>query len=255
MLQPEPVVIVGVGLLGAILGSFLNAILFRYGTGKSALHGRSACMHCGHTLGAAELVPIFSYIFLRGRCKHCRTRISPQYPLVEAAAALLAVGTWLATGEPLSFAYYLTIQLVLLFVFVYDLRHKIIPTGALVALAVLTLAPLLVVPGQEPFALLAGPLLAAPLFFFSAISGGRWMGWGDAPLMLSLGWLLGLTQGLTAFMLAFWGGALVGIGLMLAARGYTMKSEVPFAPFLIGGAWAAYFCNVDFFTALPLLLQ
>jgi prepilin signal peptidase PulO-like enzyme (type II secretory pathway) len=255
MLQPEPIILVWVALLGVILGSFLNAIIFRYHSGKSALQGRSACMHCGKVLGALELVPILSYLWLRGRCRHCHARISPQYPLVELGAGVLAVGTWLVVPDPAWFAYYFAIHLLLLFVFVYDLRHKIIPTVALVALAVLTLLPIVAGYAAAPFALVAGPILALPLFLFSALSGGRWMGWGDAPLMLSLGWLLGLSQGLTAFMLAFWSGALVGIALMLLAKGYRMKSELPFAPFLIGGAWVAYFLHVDFFPLLPLLLQ
>ena len=92
------------------------------------------------------------------------------------------------------------------------------------------------------------------------------MGWGDSALELGLGWLLGLTAGLTAFVLAFWIGAAVGIGLILIERGftptptskklvwgYTMKSEVPFAPFLIAGAALALFLDVDIFQTLPAL--
>ena len=81
------------------------------------------------------------------------------------------------------------------------------------------------------------------------------MGWGDGALQLGLGWLLGLTAGLTAFMLAFWAGAVVGILLMLFSARVTMKSEVPFAPFLIFGAACAYFLYVDFFPTLPALFH
>jgi len=77
------------------------------------------------------------------------------------------------------------------------------------------------------------------------------MGLGDGALELSLGWLLGVTAGLTALVLAFWLGAGVGIALIGAGRRYTMKSELPFAPFLIAGAWISLFLHVDFFTALP----
>jgi prepilin signal peptidase PulO-like enzyme (type II secretory pathway) len=119
-------------------------------------------------------------------------------------------------------------------------------------------------PQPEPF--LGGLLLALPLFLFSVVSGGRWMGWGDAPLQFSLGVLLGLVPGLTALALAFWVGAAVGLLLILLERltptragrvgvkGFTIRSEVPFAPFLVLGAWCVHFLHVDFFSALPLLL-
>lgn len=96
-------------------------------------------------------------------------------------------------------------------------------------------------------------MLALPLFLISVVSGGRWMGWGDSALELGLGWLLGITAGLTALVLAFWIGAAVGIGLTIARGGYTMKSEVPFAPFLIAGAALALFLDVDIFQTLPVL--
>lgn len=242
------------GALGAIVGSFLNALLFRYNTGLSVLKGRSKCMRCGHTLAAIDLVPILSYMSLHGRCRYCHTRISWQYPLVEAAAAVLAIMTYVLHPEPGVFAFWLAVHLVLLFIFVYDLRHKIIPWSASLVLMALAGGYLIV---QQPplYDVLAGVVLALPLFLFSAVSRGTWMGWGDAPLELSVGSLLGLTMGLSALFMAFWLGALVGIGLIVAAKGYRMRSEIPFAPFLIAGAWIAYFLHVDFFPLLPYLLS
>ncbi len=240
------------GLLGVILGSFLNALLFRYNTGRSVARGRSQCMHCGHTLFATDLVPLLSYLYLRGKCRYCLSRLSVQYPLVEAAAGVLSVLVFVRTPEALPFALGMVLWLTLLFIFVYDLRHKIIPWEAS---ALVSAAALLVIflTGPSWWALAAGPVLAAPLFGFSLVSGGRWMGWGDGILELGLGWMLGLTLGLTAFVLAFWSGALVGVLLMLISKRVTMKSEVPFAPFLIFGAACAYFLHVDFFQTLPAL--
>jgi prepilin signal peptidase PulO-like enzyme (type II secretory pathway) len=99
----------------------------------------------------------------------------------------------------------------------------------------------------------AGPILASPLVLLSLVSKGRWMGWGDGPLELSLGFLLGLSAGGTALMLAFWIGAAVGILLMVFKKGLTMKSELPFAPFLVAGALVVHFFHVDFFSTLPFL--
>ena len=241
-------------ILGAIVGSFLNALSFRLGTGRSVLRGRSRCMHCGHGLAAADLVPLFSYLFLRGRCRYCGTRISAQYPAVEAAAAALGAGVALLNPAPLLFVFWLLVWMTLLFVVVYDLRHSIIPWSCSGVLAVLGIVHVYFL-GFSFWSFAAGPALAAPLLLLSLVSGGRWMGWGDGALELGLGWLLGPTAGLSAFIVAFWSGAAVGIAVLVFAKGYTMKSELPFAPFLILGAGVAYFFHVDIFSTLPALIQ
>lgn len=245
--------LVFVACLGLILGSFCNALLFRFNTGKSVMRGRSACMRCGHELNALDLVPLLSHLYLRGRCRYCTANISWQYPAVEAAAALLAVLTWLQNPEPLWFAYWFAVWMTLLFIVVYDLRHKIIPWSATFVLMALSLAHVWSA-GFDMWHLAAGPVLAAPLLGLSLVSRGTWMGWGDGILELSLGWLVGLTYGLTALLIAFWSGAVVGVVLLLAAKNrYTMRSEVPFAPFLILGAAAAHFLHADLFSTLPAL--
>ena len=261
-------ILVFLGVLGAILGSFLNALSFRFNTGKT-LGGRSRCMHCNHTLSAFDLIPILSYVFLRGRCRYCHARISIQYPLVEGAAALLAVGMYIVHPEPLAYGFWLLVSLVLLFIVVYDARHTIIPTSASVSLGILALLSLFIEFGEGiSFMLptlgevLAGPLLALPLLLLSLVSGGKWMGWADSGLELSLGWLLGISLGATALMIAFWAGAFVGVFLILFLNAWqrgkkhlTMRSEVPFAPFLVFGALLAHFLHVNVFSTLLYLWQ
>src|SRR3989344_4064624 len=217
-------VVFSAAVFGAIAGSFLNALLFRYNTGRS---------------------------FLRGRCRYCSSRISVQYPAVEVMVGSIAVFLALNTPDLPSFFFWLLVWIILLFVLVYDLRHKIIPLSCSALLAALGL--LHVYLGGFQLVDAAGVLLSVPLLFVSLISRGQWMGWGDGMLEAGLALLLGLTAGLTAFMLAFWGGAVVGIVLLCLPRGYTMKSEVPFAPFLIFGAACAYFLHVDLFYTLPTL--
>ncbi len=238
--------------LGVIAGSFLNALSFRYGTGRSALKGRSHCMHCGHTLKAGDLVPVFSWVLLRGRCRYCGGRISVQYPLVELSAGFLGAWAALTYQDPLLFGVWFLIHLTLLFILVYDLRHKIIPWGASILLMALAAAYAFFA-GADALWWWAGPTLAAPLALIFLLSRGRAMGLGDPVLEVSLGWLLGLTMGLSALMLSFWLGAGVGIALMLRQKGYTMKSELPFAPFLIAGVWLTLLFHVDFFPTLPAL--
>lgn len=243
-------------IFGSIAGSFINALSFRFGTGVSILTGRSRCMRCAHTLGVQDLVPVFSWLFLLGRCRYCSSKISLQYPLVELIAATLSLVIYLQFPDPLHFAYWFVVWMILLFVAVYDMRHQIIPWSCSGLLALLALVGLYV--GIIPTtwgSFIAGPILALPLLFFYAVSRGRWMGLGDGVLQLSLGWFLGLTLGLTAFMFAFWAGALVGIVGMTLRRGVTMKSEVPLAPFLIAGAFVAFTTHVDLFQSLPYYFQ
>lgn len=251
--------------LGAILGSFINALSYRFNTGRG-MGGRSYCDTCSATLGPLDLIPIFSYLFLRGRCRHCGSRIAIQNLLVEIAAAALGVLIYTihpalgaASAEPLAFLFWLLVWMTLLFTVVYDLRHNIIPLRCSVLLAILALGalfvqfdpvPHLVYPGL--WALLAGPILALPLFLISLVSRGRWMGWGDSGLELSLGWFLGLPLGFSAFMLAFWSGAILGVALILVKKGITMRSELPFAPFLVFGMFLAYFFHVNFFSTFAL---
>lgn len=242
-----PLDLVFVAGLGVIVGSFLNALLFRFNTGKSVLKGRSACMRCGHALSALDLVPVLSFALLGGRCRYCRAKISWQYPAVEIAAGLMAALVYVETGPTVWFIYWFLAWLTLIFIFVYDLRHSIIPWSASLTLMALGLMHAYV------FGTWWGIVLGVPLLLISLVSGGRWMGWGDGFLELSLGALLGLTAGFTALMLAFWAGALVGIALMQVRRSVTMNTEVPFAPFLIFGAAVAYFLHVDLFSSVTLL--
>ena len=245
--------VLAAGIFGAILGSFLNALLFRYNTGRSVMHGRSQCMRCGHTLQWYDLILVLSWVFLLGRCRYCGAKVSVQYPLVEAVAAMLVAGVFILHPEPLRFALDTLLWLTLLFVLVYDLRHQIIPWLAIGIISVLGFISFLFTTDLSVWAFLSGPLVAAPLLFISLVSRGRWMGWGDGLIELGLGWILGLTAGYTALACAFWSGALVGIALLALNRAYTIKSEVPFAPFLILGAGIAYFFHADLFQALPAL--
>lgn len=243
-------------IVGAITGSFLNALLYRFNTGRG-MGGRSRCMHCRHELSALDLIPLLSYLFLQGRCRYCRAKISPQYPLVELAMAGFALLTYFKYGVSIEFVLWFLIWAVLLFIVVYDLRHTIIPWTFSIFLLALALVHVWSLE-FDIWNIAAGPLLALPLFLLSLISGGRWMGWGDSLLELSLGLLLGLSVGATALMLAFWAGALIGLLLILLSRWkalqnrFTIQSEIPFAPFLVLGAGIAHFLHVDFFSALTL---
>ncbi len=239
-------------VFGVIIGSFLNVVALRYRSGLT-LSGRSHCVHCGKTLRALELVPILSFLFLRGRCRECRARVSRQYPLVEAWTGLI----FLTVFDP---ALSLSQNGLLLFTFclyvvitIYDFRHKIIP-DKFAYLAVIFAIGFRALSAGSFHDWLSGPLL---FLFFAVIwllSRGRAMGFGDAKLALSVGLLLGMAEGFSAIVLAFWIGAAFGILILIyqwinpllsPLKKITIKSEIPFAPFIILGAWLSIVFHLD----------
>ncbi|MEK7662093.1 MAG: prepilin peptidase [Patescibacteria group bacterium] len=249
--------------LGAVIGSFLNVVIFRFNTSRS-LSGRSVCLYCGKVLSWYELIPIVSFLLLRGRCASCKSRLSVQYPLVELSTAIIFVLTFYKIFPSLVFEFSLfpllvTCYLLICFSFLivisaYDLRHFIIPdTLAYLFAALAFLRPFLFpFPGEDIiYAVSAGPLLALPFAALHFASRGRWMGLGDAKLALGLGFFLGLVRSTFAFIFSFWIGALVSLILLfLGRRGFTMKSEIPFAPFLAVGAAIAFFTPLDYLLSM-----
>jgi leader peptidase (prepilin peptidase)/N-methyltransferase len=270
-----PLVIFLVFLFGTIIGSFLNVVIYRFNTGLSIAAGRSQCFSCGHALEWYELVPLFSFLIQGGKCRSCKSRISWQYPLVEFATGLLFVGIVLAY-PPLTASYlaldvfYAVIWSILVVIVVYDFRHKIIPDSLGYTFAGLSFIKLFIVITPLGFAfhapslldLLAGPILFLPFFILWYVSGGRWMGLGDGKLALGIGWFLGIALGTSAIVIGFWSGALIGIALILLQRfgrksvfhrmalflgigERIMKSEIPFAPFLIFGVLLVFLFHID----------
>lgn len=249
-------------VLGTILGSFINALLFRFNTGKS-MWGRSACMTCGETLHSRDLIPVFSYLLMGGKCRFCSSRVSFQYPIVEILAGVISVFSFAANPELTSFVLVLTFFNLLLFIGVYDLRHTIIPDVFVFAAGAVALLYQFALSNWQislidPYALLAGPILALPLACIWAFSKGRAMGLGDAKLFLAAGWFLGFLPGIAAFLISFWGGAIVGVLLLLfktsfAGKQVRMKSEIPFGPFIIAAVAVVYFARIDVFTIFSIL--
>ena len=223
-------------------------------------------MSCHKKLWWFELVPVLSYMFLRGRCLKCKTKISAQYPLVELATGIIFVALYLKFENvffafPYSFvaayAFYAAVFSLLLVIAVYDLKHKIIPDVLALVLGVLAFVGLFFFNIDDPrvfylhlptlWQFLSGFMLAAPFGLLWLVSAGRWMGLGDAKLAIGLGWLLGSSRLLSGAVLSFWGGAIFGILLVAFTKKYKIKSELPFAPFLVLGATLAFFFELHIF--------
>lgn len=223
-------------IFGAIVGSFLNALTLRLGTGLSIYRGRSMCFTCGHKLSSRELVPIVSYLIQKGYCLHCKAHISLQYPLVEIMTGLgFVILASKVTSLGLLFLALTTFSLSVA-ICIYDLRHKIVPDSLAYSLLAVGLLSFVVNRNDGGWTeFVAGPIAAlffASLWFFSD---GKWMGLGDAKLALAMGFFLGARGIIEAIFMAFWSGAIVGIVLLLLCKNHiTIKSEIPFAPFLLG---------------------
>ncbi|MES3005797.1 MAG: prepilin peptidase [Patescibacteria group bacterium] len=275
--------VVAIFILGTIIGSFLNVVLYRYNTGKG-IGGRSQCFSCRRTLTWIDLVPVFSYLFLGGKCRSCRSKISMQYPAVELLTGILFVASYLIDAHlfllaPTMFLYELIYHLIvmsfLVLIIVYDIKHKIIPDAFAYSFALVAVLHLfvgidsgggIILLQPQAWDMLAGAILAFPFYILWLVSGGRWMGLGDAKLALGIGWFLGLTAGITAIVVSFWIGAAISILLLLAIKMVkglrkevsasfrsklpylTIKSEVPFAPFLIIGLLSVFFFRYTIFS-------
>jgi leader peptidase (prepilin peptidase)/N-methyltransferase len=260
-------------ILGVIVGSFLNVVALRYNTGLSITNGRSVCFYCNQKIKWYNLFPIISFIFLRGKCRVCKMPISWQYPLVEFLTGVLFVGVALRQYyywpiysiypngflySILLFAYYCIVFSILLVISIYDIRHKIIPNKLVYSFIFLAIAKLLIFFYFFGFSYGVGSVLdfLSPIILFIPfallwfIYYGRWIGFGDAKLALGIGALLGLSLGLSSIILAFWVGALWSIILLVLDRlaknkNISMKTEVPFAPFMILAVFIAFFTHID----------
>lgn len=257
--------------LGLIIGSFLNVVIYRLNT-KKTLGGRSACLSCQSQLAWYELIPLFSFIALGGRCKNCKTKISLQYLLVELVTGLIFALLFLKFKDillidtfsfALTYKYYAIMFSILLVISVYDLRHKIIPDALSFIFGVFAFLGLfffsnnffasfsLHTPSFLEFS--SGPMMALPFLILWLISRGAWIGFGDVKLALGLGWFLGFSMALSALAVAFWSGAIVGLSLVVLSKinqkygKLGIKSEIPFAPFLVLGAFLAFIFEFNFF--------
>jgi leader peptidase (prepilin peptidase)/N-methyltransferase len=260
-----------VGLFGLMAGSFVNALVWRLheqGAGEeepvksaysgetlSITRGRSICPHCGHQLGAKDLVPLFSWLWLRGKCRYCRGPISRQYPVVELLTALLFAGSAVILAPQSNIAWvgfigWLVILTGLMALTVYDLRWMLLPDRIIyplifIMLAVLLLEMALGMPQSIAARhVLAALVLGGAFFTLASLAGGRLFGGGDVKLGFLMGLILGLREVTVATLLAFWSAAIVGVVLMIVRR-KTRKSYLPFGPFLVLGTIIALWHGKD----------
>ena len=254
--------IVGAAVLGLLVGSFLNVVIWRVPRGESIVRPASRCPGCGQPVRPRDNIPVLSWLLLRGRCRDCGEPISARYPLVElGTAAVFAVLTWRIGWAPdlPAFLYLgaIGVALALIDLDVRRLPNVIVLPSYLVAGVLLTIAAL--VGDDLPDLLRAGLGMVAlyGLFFVLAQIYPAGMGFGDVKLAgvlgLYLGWL-GWAEVITGAFLGFLFGGVVGGVLMMVGRA-GRKSMIPFGPFMLAGAlvailWGAALADVYLDTVL-----
>ncbi len=244
-------------LFGLSLGSFLNVVISRLGTKESIISGRSHCPRCGAILKWYELIPILSFVRQKGKCRNCGEKISWQYPLVELATGLISlfiINKYLIVNQELDFKnyaaiiYWLAIASFFIIIFVYDLKHYLIPDKiiypAILLFFIWSLISFLMKDIQyiEIFKSFL-TALGASLFFFSlvVISRGKGMGLGDVKLAFLMGLILSWPNILVALFLSFMSGALIGLLLIIFGK-KSFKSQIPFGPFLTASTLFVLIC-------------
>ena len=229
--------------LGAIVASFIGVLVARLHTGQSFLFGRSRCDACDALLSPLELVPMLSYAVRRGRAHCCGARHSPCSPGTEFLLGVLFALAYAEIGLTLALPFMLFSLALLLALVLYDLAHQILPSILLVIFVFASaVTGFLLAPSVDAFyaSAFTAVLIGGSLALVHIFSGGRAMGFADAPFAFGLSLLSG-PAALPGFVFSFWIGAVIGIIILLKRpAGSRMGVEVPFAPFLAAGFLLAY---------------
>jgi prepilin signal peptidase PulO-like enzyme (type II secretory pathway) len=228
---------IGIFLIGTILGSFISVLIHRIQNNqKGIFFGRSECPNCNTILTAKDLVPVFSYLFLKGKCRHCLAKISPMYPTLELISGLTLLLTFLKFNtNPLIFASWSTIFILGIAISFYDIQTQEIPLKLSIPLGVFSFFASAFVFNNSWQSILLGAALGFGFFYFQyAVSKGTWTGLGDADLGLIIGILFGPFLLLQTLIISYILGASFGIYLLIKTNS-GLKTRLAFGPFLMLG--------------------
>lgn len=227
-------------LFGAVFGSFYNVVGLRSPKKETFTTDRSYCPHCKKTLHWYELIPILSYLLQFGKCKKCKQRISPLYPVIEFSTAALFLCSYWKFGFELELLTAILFVSMLMIIFVSDIKYMVIENRILLFFAPLFVIMRVISPLDPWWSPIAGSLLAGVLVAVIIIVSRGGMGAGDMKLFFVLGVVLGVAKVMLAFFLAALIGAVVGM-LLIAFKMVERKRPVPFGPFIVIAALLAYF--------------
>ncbi len=244
---PFSLLVLWSGLVGLVVGSYLNVLVHRLPLGQSTVLPRSRCPACGAAIRARDNVPVLSWLLLRGRCRDCGAAISARYPLVELLAGAAFAGCALRFGFGLAALGAAVLVALLIALAAIDIDHFLLPDKLTLPGIVLGLGAQFVVPGGAPLAGLRGALVGAGVLLLIA---GLWevargvegMGLGDVKMLAMIGAFLGAGGALVALVFATFAGSVVGLA-MVARRGGGLQTQLPFGVFLSAGGLVALFAG------------
>ncbi|SFT29457.1 A24 family peptidase [Paenibacillus sp. BC26] len=226
-------------ILGLVCGSFFNVVGLRVPLRQSLIHPPSHCTSCQTRLRKRDLIPLFSYLFARGRCHHCGITVSPVYPFGEAITGILFMSMFLLLGTSLELLTGLLLVSLSIIITVSDLKYMLIPNKVLIAFLPLLVLARLLHHDQPLWHYAVGAILGGGmLLLINLLSRGQ-MGLGDAKLFFVCGLAIGLPHILVAMLLACLTGSIVG-GTLQLFHLVKRKQPIPFGPFLAIGTLAAY---------------
>ncbi|MDF2524766.1 MAG: Prepilin peptidase [Clostridiales bacterium] len=248
-----------VAVLGAVIGSFLNVCIYRIPKGQSIVNPPSHCSTCGTKLKALYLVPIFSYLFLRGRCRYCSNKISPRYMFIEILTSIIFLMSFWKYGISIEFAASVFLLSILIAVFFTDLDHKIIPNefvlaglaGGLLLFIYNLFYPVSFYGNRHWHSPLLGIAAGSGFLILVAIVGfiiyrsDDAMGMGDIKIMAPIGMFLGWKLSVIVLLTAVISGGLIS-AILLIFKVVNRKDTIPFGPFIVLGSLIALLWGWDF---------
>jgi leader peptidase (prepilin peptidase) / N-methyltransferase len=223
------------GIVGAVVGSFLNVVIHRLPRGESLVHPRSRCPSCGTQIAEYDNVPIVSWLVLRGRCRHCGAPISPRYPVVELLTALTFAAVVLVRGFDNDLILELPFVAALIALAGIDFDHKLLPNKIVYPLAAYGVIATLLVDRDDLVENLVSGAGAFTFLLVAVIAYPRGMGMGDVKLAGAMGLYLGAAV-IPAMLVAFLSGSVAGMVILAREGAAARKKAIPFGVFLaLGG--------------------
>lgn len=225
-------------IFGLVFGSFVNVCIYRMPLHQSIVFGRSHCTNCNKPIAYFDLIPVISYVILLGKCRLCKTKISPFYPFIELLTGVLFVMCLYRFTNITEAAFMCLVCCSFIAIFFIDLRHYIIPDSLNIAIIVLSIIAMFVMQKSIVDSIAGAFAISIPLFIIVKVTKG--FGEGDVFLFFACGLLLGMKLiALAAFISIISGGAVAVILLICKKKG--LKSQMPFGPFIVYGVLTSLF--------------
>jgi prepilin signal peptidase PulO-like enzyme (type II secretory pathway) len=225
-----------IALVGIVIGSFLNVLIDRLPEGSSIVSPPSHCPNCKKRIATYDLIPVFSYLLLRGRCRNCEERIPLRVLIVEILTGFLFWAVWMRFGQSWQAILALLYTAILITIAFIDLEHQRVLNVLIYPVIGLALLMIPIFHLESWWTYLAGAALGFGVLFLIAFFAPGAMGMGDVKLVIFLGLINGFPQIAVTLFLAFVLGGLVS-GLLLALKKLGRKDTVAFGPYLALGGW------------------